>query len=442
MSQVKSIEDLDSKVVAELTERPYTLSHILCDNLGLSVGELVNSYKRIGSSPDLWTKLVESSKIPEFSFSYYELLSNQHSRKWIQDVFNLETVAPRIIEYHPAFTCNYSCTHCFSRGVDYEEIGKLEERISFERMISILKECRDLGVESFWISGGKEPLVDKNVKYLIYLASEMYGFKVRLYTNGFFMSEDVCRNLLSCEQIRVSMDSPSEKLYNLIHFGSNNSEEAFQRVLGNIKTLIALRNRENSSLRIAISQVVHPGNYKSIFELVLFGSTLGVDSVQIRREMVGRTSEFTASQISEIRDILARVRENKWGNMRVDIRGLDDEEINGSRARANIPLTEYCFAGLYKKGINPWGQMYHCEFTCHPVFAKDRPHLKMGDLRKQSVFEIIKNTDYRTIKTNGCSYCQAQGIGLNWQMFKLLEDAKFGVMLEDQPFIPMWKEIQ
>jgi len=418
-----------NKVMEILLEKPFMLSRDIAETLDIGARELNEIYRSIQECAVLRGTLVSKSIFQEFFLTYTQLLEDID---WLENALYHGRVMPKIVEYHPSVGCNYDCTHCFSFGVDYEELATKEDRISVTRMMQIIEEIAQNGVEQMWFSGGKEPFASEDTPILIKHASDM-GLRVRVYTNGFLLNQHICKTLMGAEQIRISVDSSCPDTYDMVHYGKARGGNALGIVSANIKQLIEMRDEIGSSLKIAISQIVSSGNYDQIFDFVCFGQDLGVDSVQIRREFVGRT-QFAPYMFHEIESQITEIGKHNWA-CEVDVRGLSARELNNpEKSNPSIPRTKYCWAGLYKRGINPWGHVYHCEFTCHPVFAKERSHLRLGDLKKDSFKSTVYGGLANLPPTSRCEFCQSQGIGLNWQMYKLLDDSDFGIPISFQPF--------
>ena len=101
--------------------------------------------------------------------------------------------------------CNLKCQHCFTLSPTGLNIDK---RISLEKIASIADQAHELGIFEIDLQGGELLL---NTKYL-YSVLENFGterFYVYVTTNGFYMTEEIAKELkrLGVDRVSVSIDS-------------------------------------------------------------------------------------------------------------------------------------------------------------------------------------------------------------------------------------------
>jgi MoaA/NifB/PqqE/SkfB family radical SAM enzyme len=262
------------------------------------------------------------------------------------------------------------------------------------------------------------------------------GFKTRLYTNGIAMNKEVQESILDCYQIRISVNGANPSTYSDIQFPKAKGAQAdgiYDRVLDNITGLVSLRTAKNKSVRIGISQILQPDNHDEMVAFVNLGRHLKVDSVHFRLEAMGMVRDFTPYEREVIRTEIAELTQNK-DSIELDIRGVAEGEFE-SRSSQFLPRLRrptLCRAGLLKRGLNPYGALYYCEFSSHPRFQTDSKHLRLGSVKEESLGDILRRHVFKYPPT--CPLCQAHEYGLNITLGRLESDLRYGIPIERQPY--------
>ena len=100
--------------------------------------------------------------------------------------------------------CNLNCLHCFNA----KDNAPLNTELSYEQILSILDQARDIGVHAFTITGG-EPLVHKRFLDIVRAIYERDMFIFELNTNGLLITQemlDVFKQLHCRPLIKISFD--------------------------------------------------------------------------------------------------------------------------------------------------------------------------------------------------------------------------------------------
>lgn len=128
------------------------------------------------------------------------------------DSFNREITYMRI---SVTDRCNLRCIYCMPEsGV---ELKNHNEIISYENIIKIVKEAAHLGIKKIRLTGG-EPLVRKNIEYLISEISKIEGIKeIGMTTNGVLL-KDKAKELFNngLKSVNISLDTLDPEKYNKI----------------------------------------------------------------------------------------------------------------------------------------------------------------------------------------------------------------------------------
>jgi TDP-4-amino-4,6-dideoxy-D-glucose deaminase len=420
-------------VAEQLADHPDMSSEEIAEKFGLSREELLECYDTIQNDKKLQNLIIEMSVAPRLTSAASNLLTEHCS--YLTDILSGQKVFPLILEFHPGPICNSQCGFCFSDNWDYAEYLHEEELISRDRVKEIFNECRQNGVKEIWFSGGKEPFVNPLTPEYIRMANQM-GFMTRVYTNGIAMMRKAQESILDSYQVRISCSGATPSTYNKVQFpklSQKQADGAYNRVIENIASLVRLKKEKNKNVRIGISQILQPLNHNEILEFANLGRSLGVDSIHLRLEAMGMVRDFTEyekeimlSQITELREI--------HDGIELDIRGVAEGEFESRETQFLPRLSKptLCRAGLLKRGMNPYGALYYCEFSSHPRFRIDCAHCRLGNLKQENLEDILRRNVDKYPPT--CSLCQAHEYGLNITLGKIQRDMEYGIPINRQPY--------
>lgn len=441
----RSLRENAEEVAELLVNQPNLSSKEVAAKTGLSKEELIEVYTYIQNNKALQDRIIYHSNCPTFTKEMSELLT--YERNYVEALLKGNAVYPLILEVHLGEFCTSSCKMCFSHDIDYEERVRKEQSMKEATIMRLLEECAENNVREVWFSGGKEPLTKPIAAKVIARANEL-GFITKLYTNGELLTPEVRKAVLECMHVRVSLNGTREETYDKIHFPPDGKcpmhtragKGVFYKVKRNIAELVKLKQENRARVNIAISQIVQPDNYDELADFVRLGYGLGVNSVHTIAESVGNVREFTEEEkqaiIGHVATIMREKSEGAYGDMGIDLRGVTREELDAEKARAQflpgMKKPEKCLSGILKRGVNPYGAVYYCEFSSHPQHARKYRHLRLGSLNEKDFGEILRENagNYPAL----CSICQAHEYGLNITFEKLKQDLEYGISLQKQPY--------
>ncbi len=118
---------------------------------------------------------------------------------------------PYILEIRPTTICNLKCISC---GQPKDPI---EDRLSGEKLISLIKEASRIGVRRIEICGGGEPLMAKITSEIILLIKDL-GMEGVLTTNATLFSEELIKGMVEkgWDEILVSLDGPDAETHDYL----------------------------------------------------------------------------------------------------------------------------------------------------------------------------------------------------------------------------------
>lgn len=176
-------------------------------------------------------------------------------------------------EIHPSDRCNIDCFFCSTaslRGTDEVALSRLEEMIG---------ELKALGTRSVRLAGGGEPLFHRKTKDLL-RAIFAAGLPIEnITTNAVLLLEEVSEILIDgqCDQITVSLNTADPESYaRMMQTPGRN----FERVVANVRNLIAQRRRRNRQTpKINLQFLVWKENYRTLPKMYALARELDVDTI-------------------------------------------------------------------------------------------------------------------------------------------------------------------
>jgi len=190
----------------------------------------------------------------------------EYRKKWLENPKNLILEGrPLHIDIDPTNFCNLKCTMC-SRTVLKIHEGENLKYMDFELFKSIVDEAKKLGVPSVKFGILTEPLLHPRFVDMVQYVSDMGFEDIGVVTNGTLLTEDLAEKLIKAGliKINISFDSPIKETYEAIRVGAN-----FDKVIGNIRNLIEIRNKLKSPiplLRITMVKMEKNEQERELFQ--------------------------------------------------------------------------------------------------------------------------------------------------------------------------------
>jgi len=318
------------------------------------------------------------------------------------------------------FECNMACRHCYT----YERVAGDRRRIGKDALLAMMEECRGLGAEVFYLTGG-EPLLREDLPELIEGATRRS--RAILFTNGTLVTPRWAEILSHYRErlvVQVSLEGPDEESNEVLR-----GEGSFARAMEGIRILLragirvgisstptprtALRVPELTALLAEMSEGKHGVDYHHIIYVVHAGNA---------RE--GDTSRLTAAELIDVvTGCKEAVREAKRKGVRTRLRITNDKIFEA--IATNGPRKDMCGAGYTILGINADGMLHPCATTMHDTsfnlgnLLSDRGEYIPGELgrlwRESAAVQRIRSftvlpregekvTDLRFFHGGGCWY--------------------------------------
>jgi MoaA/NifB/PqqE/SkfB family radical SAM enzyme len=318
------------------------------------------------------------------------------------------------------FECNMSCRHCYT----YERVAGDRRRTGKKALLAMIDECRELGAEVFYLTGG-EPLLRKDLPDLIEGATRRS--RAILFTNGTLVTPERAALFSRFRDrlvVQVSLEGPDEE------------SNASLRGTGSFaKAMEGIRNLLREGVRVGVSSTPTPGTARRIPELtrLLAGTSernRGVDYhhiiyvVHAGNAREGNTAKLSASDLI---DVVTRckeaLRQAKKDGVRTKLTITNDKIFEAIASHG--PRKDMCGAGYTILGINADGMLHPCATTMHDLsynlgyLLDERGNYVPGEIgrlwresaavRRIQSFTVLPRdggqvTDLRNFHGGGCWY--------------------------------------
>ena len=196
------------------------------------------------------------------------------------------------LELYPTLTCNLNCQFCDTTDRHRAPVDEL----SAERMLAIVDEAADMGVERLFLLGGGEPLLRKRATPAVMARAKAHGMEGILTTNGTLMNKALAHQMVDMgwDEVHVSIDGDSAR----IHDELRGKTGAFQRTVQNACRLAVLRRRGGAATpRLALHFVLTNLNYRCLTGVVELAAAMGAFRVDFDA-LIAYTPEQKALELS------------------------------------------------------------------------------------------------------------------------------------------------
>lgn len=181
--------------------------------------------------------------------------------------------------------CNFSCITCSRTSLDKNRINR---DMTFQEFKYIIDQIPTL--KTVKLQGLGEPFFNRDIMQMAQYAKSK-GLKVITISNGSILPS--LQTLKFFDEITISFDSSNKLNFESIRIGAN-----FDRIINNIKALVALKKNNQLSVNIRMSAVISHLNYKEIPDIAKIAGDIGVDElgfVEVENWLIPTQDEFIIS---------------------------------------------------------------------------------------------------------------------------------------------------
>jgi MoaA/NifB/PqqE/SkfB family radical SAM enzyme len=293
---------------------------------------------------------------------------------------------PSIVEVHPTDKCSHRCSYCFHEGQGHDA-SRIKDVLPLEKYDSLFRDMKELKIKDLSVSGGGEPTLDKRLPDLLRLAS-VHDLSTRFISHGNSISDELMDVIVSCEEVRFSIDAIKPETYSSIR----KVPGAFlAKTIDNVQHLVKKRNDAHSGLKIGVTFLLNEINYLETGDFIDKFEAMGVDSIILKHDIY---DEASISQKS-LGDVIARVKNTRSSKLSF----RDKVDIS--------PNSRPCFTPYFKVAFNPYGELFSCCLGSQPG---EKNGYLFGSLKTHSFKQIWEATFYirkemgKSVACVNCNY--------------------------------------
>ena len=151
---------------------------------------------------------------------------------------------PPLVRVETTNACNAKCVMC-----PHGQISRPIQRIDDDLYTRIVDECAARGCKEIQLHNFGEPLLDKRLEARVRYAKQQGLAKVKIFSNGSLLDETRARGLIEAglDEFKVSFDGATRE-----EFESIRTPLKFDRVVENVRRLVAIRDEMRSPLQVHV----------------------------------------------------------------------------------------------------------------------------------------------------------------------------------------------
>lgn len=269
-------------------------------------------------------------KVPKEFFKYNNEVYNEKIYRLYRWMIG-EKAPPYKLVLVPTNRCNLKCFCCpnaYARSVGR---FKEEEELTDKQWVSIVKEGLKLGVKEWYILGGGEPMMRKElVLEIVKMIKKSDFFNIcEIITNGaLWEKRDVKKMVqLKLDRLLISIDS-----YDTIHDYLRGADKTFEKATQTLKYFKEYKEKYDSDKPvIQMNSIINNKTYNKLRGIIDYASSLGVSELALH----------PMREYEETKNLMAHLK-------------LNDNQINEVNSNL-LWLKDYA----QKKGLNLNIDMVH-----------------------------------------------------------------------------------
>jgi len=293
------------------------------------------------------------------------------------------TAGPAHAELDLTDRCNVACYFCNQQDV------RTSEQLPLERVRELVDELVEGGLRSVRLAGGGDPLAYRGIEQVLDRLEEREVVVDNVTTNGALLGPEIARRLAApgrCREVLFSLNAVDAADY---HRMMQVKPETFDRVLANVRGLVAARDGR-AQPRVVVQFLVDRDNYRRLAEMYELGVALGADRIalgsvlEIPLERVGKDRILGADDFELVRPFVESVLKKDRAAKRLFLLFAYQEwnrELEVVRSRlALAPELVYptapsfrekdggCFFAWYSATVRGNGDLYPCCMLLNPTY--------------------------------------------------------------------------
>jgi len=220
----------------------------------------------------------QKNKQKEWSSPYNEFNSIKilHFKEHLQSIVSGNFLPPITVDVDPANLCNFNCIWCNAKGFRSKHSSVMPRG----HLLKLADFYKEWGVKSACVAGGGEPMLNPDFAPFLKRLYEN-GIKSGVISNGSLLNKENAEAVAKYSSwCGISMDAGSSEVFMKIK--EIEDEEMFDKVINNIKGLVAVKKRLNSKVEITYKYLLHPYNVKDIYRAAKLAKSLAMNTFHLR----------------------------------------------------------------------------------------------------------------------------------------------------------------
>jgi len=344
---------------------------------------------------------------------------------------------PFTLDISPTDRCNLKCLSCWQRG--FKNIDSSYE-LSDEKLIGVVKEAVEFGVQEFEITGGGEPLIRKRLVLKLMQFVKNNSRIGNITTNGtLFSNEDIEKIVkIGWDRVTFSIDGPDTETNNFLR-----GKGSFEKMLKNISKFNKYKKSYGSENPvIKFNTVLSNKNYDKAMDMMELAHKVDCKIVSFEPLTVhsdfGKKLKLNNNEIKKFSEIIPETKSlAEEHGIYTNIEGLTQAQfIEKSNRMIEIMKDENKNDGT--KNIDfasascfePWWHLViKVDGSAQPCCLYD---LKEENVKNKNLREIWHGKTFQTIRENiknrqfskFCSICNAGQVLENRRIRQILGSEK------------------
>lgn len=274
----------------------------------------------------------------------------------------------------PTDTCNLRCQMCWRLDKDTDP-NTLKKELTFDEIVSILEDAKELGVENIDLTGGGEAFLRKDIFEVIQKVKE-FGFRCSLTTNAMLLDEKKINRLidLGMDDLCFSIESLDERINDNLR-----GKGTLSASLNAIRLIKKLRKKYDIPI-MRIATVITNKNYKYLKSLAKFTVDEGISAINFSVLLEWDSNRHLSMKNEDADDVkhaLEEIKSLTEGMVHTNLKSI----LKHGLFEHDTP--DFCFAPWDMIFINSSGEVLAC---C--ILASFYENV-IGNIKKKRLKEIF-----------------------------------------------------
>ena len=286
------------------------------------------------------------------------------------------------MEIEPSMKCNYNCRYCYA-----SHDNSNEHILSFEELVDVIKQAKELGAEKIIILGGEPTIYPFFLNLLDFINSE--GLQSEVFTNGSMITPELSKILFEKKvNVVLKLNSLNPKVMEFLTGRSDSLNNALNAI-----RCLKDAGYPGKNYLLGVSTVLCKQNFNEITDLWKW----------LKDQRITPYFEMITPQGKAKEDGKLLIEPKELENLFKRIADID-LELYGNKWEIQPPLVaNKCLRNMYSCLIDSYGNVKPCVGV----------NIECGNIREKKLKNIIKESgliqdlrNYRKKMRGPCRKCE------------------------------------